>query len=90
MPFLFFLIVFAVATLILKYYYLAAAEGVAIFALIIYSFINRSRKRKALKAYIESVTYDTETAKNNTLMNFQIKRLTHRVGQREVFLDMRP
>ena len=62
MPFLFFLIVFAVATLILKYYYLAAAEGVAILALIIYSFINRGRKRKALKAYIESVTYDTETA----------------------------
>ena len=54
MPFLFFLVVFAVATLILKYYYLAAAEGVAILALIIYSFINRSRKRKALKAYIEA------------------------------------
>ena len=69
MPFLFFLIVFAVATLILKYYYLAAAEGVAILALIIYSFMNRSRKRKALKAYIESVTYDTETAKNNTLID---------------------
>ena len=30
------------------------------------------RKRKQLAAYIESVTYDTETAKNNTLMNFPL------------------
>ena len=57
-PFVFFLIVFAAATLIMKNYYLAAAEGVAILGLIIYSAVNRSRKRKALVAYIESVTYD--------------------------------
>lgn len=84
MPFLFFLIVFAVATLILKYYYLAAAEGVAILALIIYSFINRSRKRKALKAYIESVTYDTETAKNNTLMNFPLPIVVFRLNDSRI------
>ena len=84
MPFLFFLIVFAVATLILKYYYLAAAEGVAILALIIYSFMNRSRKRKALKAYIESVTYDTETAKNNTLMNFPLPIVVFRLSDSRI------
>ena len=84
MPFLFFLIVFAVATLILKYYYLAAAEGVAILALIIYSFINRSRKRKALKAYIESVTYDAETAKNNTLMNFPLPIVVFRLNDSRI------
>ena len=94
MPFLFFLVVFAVATLILKYYYLAAAEGVAILALIIYSFINRSRKRKALKAYIESVTYDAETAKNNTLMNFPLPIAVFRLDDsrivwgNEMFFDM--
>ena len=84
MPFLFFLVVFAVATLILKYYYLAAAEGVAILALIIYSFINRSRKRKALKAYIESVTYDAETAKNNTLMNFPLPIVVFRLNDSRI------
>lgn len=57
-PFVFFLIVFAVATLLLKNFYLAAAEGVVILGLIIYSVITRSRRRKALLAYIESVTYD--------------------------------
>ena len=50
MPILFFLILLAVVLLILKYYYLAAAEGVAILALLIYSFMSRSRKRKALTA----------------------------------------
>ena len=53
-PFVFFLIVFAEATLVLKNYYLAAAEGVVILGLIIYSVITRSRRRKALLAYIES------------------------------------
>ncbi len=38
----------------------------------IYSLIVSRRKRKQLAAYIESVTYDTETAKNNTLMNFPL------------------
>ena len=71
-PFVFFLIVFAVATLVMKNFYLAAAEGVVILALIIYSVITRSRRRKALLAYIESVTYDAETAKNNTLLNFPL------------------
>ena len=79
MPYLFFLVVFAVATLILQYYYLAAAEGIAILAVVIYSFINRGRKRKALKAYIESVTYDAETAKNNTLLNFPLPIVVFRL-----------
>ena len=78
-PFVFFLIVFAAATLIMKNYYLAAAEGVAILGLIIYSAIIRSRKRKALVAYIESVTYDAETAKNNTLLNFPLPIVVFRL-----------
>lgn len=53
-------------------YYLAAAEGAVIIFLIIYSLLSRRRKEKQLAAYIESVTYDTENAKNNTLMNFPL------------------
>ncbi|MBS5433802.1 MAG: DHH family phosphoesterase [Firmicutes bacterium] len=69
---LFFLVAFAVATLLFKMYYLAAAEGAVIIFLIIYSLLSRRRKEKQLAAYIESVTYDAENAKNNTLMNFPL------------------
>ena len=69
---LFFLVAFAVATLLFKVYYLAAAEGAVILLLLIYTLITRRRKEKQLAAYIESVTYDTENAKNNTLMNFPL------------------
>ncbi len=84
MPFLFFLVVFAVVTLILKYYYLAAAEAAAIIALVVYSVINRGIKRKALKAYIESVTYDAETAKNNTLLNFPLPIVVFRLNDSRI------
>lgn len=86
-PYIFFLLVFAVATLLIKTdynLYLAAAEGVAILALLIYSYINRRRKGKALKAYIESVTYDTETAKNNTLMNFPLPIVVFRLDDSRI------
>lgn len=83
-PFLFFLIVFAAATLIMKNYYLAAAEGVVILGLIVYSAVNRSRKRKALMAYIESVTYDAETAKNNTLLNFPLPIVVFRLDDSRI------
>ena len=83
-PYLFFLLVFAVATLLLKYYYLAAAEGAAIIGLLVYSLINGSKKRKALKAYIESVTYDAETAKNNTLMNFPLPIVVFRLDDSRI------
>lgn len=83
-PFVFFLIVFAVATLVLKNYYLAAAEGVVILGLIIYSVITRSRRRKALLAYIESVTYDAETAKNNTLLNFPLPIVVFRLDDSRI------
>jgi len=81
-PYMFFLLVFAVATLLIKTeqnYYLAAAEGVAILALLIYSLASRRKKGRALKAYIDSVTYDTESAKNNTLMNFPLPIVVFRL-----------
>ena len=68
----FFLVAFAAATLFFKMYYLAAAECAVILLLQIYTLIIKKRKEKQLAAYIESVTYDTENAKNNTLMNFPL------------------
>ena len=69
---LFFLIVFAAVTLFYKQYYIAAAEGAVILALIIYTVIVKKKKEKQLSAYIESVVYETDNAKNNTLMSFPL------------------
>ena len=70
--YLIFLVLFAAAALFFKLYELAVAEGVIILILMIYSFFSRRRRAKQLESYIESVTYDTENAKNNTLMNFPL------------------
>ena len=72
--YLIFLVIFAVATLILvrDRWWIAAAEGGVILVLIVYSLILRRTKRKALMRYVESVTYDTESAMNNTLQNFPL------------------
>lgn len=69
---LFFMVVFAVAALFFRMYYLAAAEGAVILLLLLYTLIVRRKREKQLAAYIESVTYETESAKNNTLMNFPL------------------
>lgn len=88
-PYLIFLVIFAVVTLLTGIgqklnLYLAAAEGVAILALLIYSLINRRKRRKALKAYIESVTYSAETAKNSTLMNFPLPIVVFRLSDSRI------
>ena len=71
--FLAFLVVFAAATLIFTDQpWLAAAEGAVILVLVVYSLLMRRAQRKRLLAYIESVTYDTDTAKNSTLQNFPL------------------
>ena len=69
---LLFMVFFALATLYFRMYYLAAAEGAVIVVLVVYTLIARRIKERQLAAYIESVTYDTENAKNNTLMNFPL------------------
>lgn len=71
--FLAFLVIFALATLLFSdRLWLAAAEGAIILALVVYSLLMRRSQRKKLLAYVESVTYDTESAKNNTLQNFPL------------------
>ena len=91
---LFFLVAFAAATLLLRMYYLAAAEGAVILLLIVYTLVTRRKKEKQLAAYIESVTYDTENAKNNTLMNFPLPIAVFRMDDsriiwgNDMFFDM--
>ena len=70
--YLIFLVAFAAASLFFKQYILAAAEAGLILGLLIYSHFARRRRKKQLAALIEEVTYDTENAKNNPLMNFPL------------------
>ena len=93
--FLLFLIVFAVLTFFFSdRLWLSIGEGVIILLLIIYSVIMRARKRRTLERYIESVTYDTESARNNTLQNFPLPMAVFRPADSQViwanqnFLDI--
>ena len=70
--YLFFLAAFALAAVYFRQYYLAAAEGTVFVVLLVYALIARRMKEKQLSAYIESVTYDTENAKNSTLLHFPL------------------
>ncbi|HIQ87042.1 MAG TPA: DHH family phosphoesterase [Candidatus Scatomorpha gallistercoris] len=70
--YLFVLVAFAAAALLFGQYVLAAAEGAVLLLLIISSVFSARRRRRELMDYIESVTYDADTAKNNTLLNFPL------------------
>ena len=77
--YLLFLALFAAAALYFRNYYLAAAEGAVLVVLLIYTFVTRRRRARELAAYIESVTYDSENAKNSTLMNFPLPIVVFRL-----------
>ncbi len=47
-------------------------EGGLVAVIIIYTLLINRRRRKQLQDYIESVTYDAETAKNDSLVNFPL------------------
>ncbi len=91
---LFFLLVFAAAALFLGEYYLAAAEAGVSLLLALYAVAARRRREKQLTSYIESVTYNTENAKNNTLMNFPLPIAVFRLDNsriiwaNQMFFDM--
>ena len=63
--------VFAAATFFINDT-LAIAEIAVIALVALYSFIMNRRQRRELVKYIEDVTYNTESAKNNTLMHFPL------------------
>lgn len=76
---LIFLAIFCVATLVMGDYYLAAAEAAIVLVLVIYSILAARRRAADLEAYVESVTYDAETAKNNTLQHFPLPMAVFRL-----------
>ena len=69
--FLLIMVIFAVVTFFFNET-LAAAEAIVIALLVIYYLLAARHRRKQLVEYIENVTYNAESAKNNTLMNFPL------------------
>jgi len=66
------LVIFAVLAYFFSDPLLAYIEAGIVILLLIYNTISGSRRRRRLMAYIESVTYDAETAKNDSLVNFPL------------------
>ncbi len=75
----FFLAVFAGAAYFFSPF-LAYVEGGLVAVLIIYSLIVTRKRRRQLQQYIESVTYDAETAKNDGLVNFPLPMVAIKLG----------
>lgn len=69
--FLIILVLFALATFFFNER-LAAAEAIIIALLVIYYMVAARKRKKQLFAYLEDVTYNAESAKNNTLLNFPL------------------
>ena len=79
-----FMAAFALAALFFRQYLLAAAEGGITLILAIVALVMKRKKAKQLTAYIESITYDTENAKNSTLLSFPLPMAVFRLSDSSV------
>ena len=92
--FLLIMVGFAMAAFFSKQQTLAIVEAGIIVLLIIYSLLAARRRRKQLVEYLETVTYNAESAKNNTLMNFPLPIVVfkladnHIIWGNQVFFDL--
>ena len=82
--FLLLMAVFAVVTFFFFSEPLGIAEGAVVLLLGVYALVDSRRRKKELLEYIESVTYDAESAKNNTLMNFPLPIVVFRMSDYKV------
>ena len=62
---------------------MAYAEAGVIAALIVYSVIRERARRRELQALVEQVTYNAESATNNTLIHFPLPMAVFRLGDRK-------
>jgi len=88
------MLVFAAGTLYLGSYILAAVEGFIVLSLLVYSAVISRKRKRQLQAYIEDITYNTESARNNTLTNFPLPISVFRLDDSKIvwgnekFFDM--
>lgn len=78
------LVIFALASLALKQYHLAAAEGVICLILVIYAHVVNRKSQLELQKMLESVTYNADTARNSTLTNFPLPMAVFRIDDSRV------
>lgn len=70
----------AVTALICREYYLAIGEAAtALILLVVHTAMARRRQRELMQ-YIQEVTYDTEAARDNAMMNFPLPMAAYFVG----------
>lgn len=81
--FLAFLVIFSGVTFFFNLK-LAAAESIVTMLLIVYSVIDARKKRRELVEYIESVTYNVESAKKDTLLNFPLPMVVFRLDDKQI------
>ena len=73
---------------------LAYAEIGVVAGLIVYAIIRQRQRQRELQAFVESVTYNAESATNNTLIHFPLPMAVFRLGDsgvvwaNEPFWDM--
>ena len=75
---------FALATLFFDHPIIAMAEGGMFLLLLGYTLFARNRETKKLSRYIESITYDTENAKNSTLLSFPLPMAVFRLADSSI------
>ncbi len=72
------LLVFAAVTwFFTQEMYLALAEAAAAVILFVVSRVSERRRQRELKKYIETVAYETEEARNSTVMSFPLPMVTY-------------
>jgi len=81
--------VFAVATWFFQRQ-LAYVEGAVMAGLIVYSVIRERQRRRELQTLVETVTYNAESATNNTLMHFPLPMAVFRLGDSGVVWGNEP
>lgn len=78
-----FLVIFAGVSFFFNRKY-AVVELIIVVLLFIYSVIINRRRRKDFMKYIESVTYDVETAQSDTLVNFPLPMVAFKLENSSV------
>ena len=81
--FILIMVLFAVATFFFNET-LAAIEAGVIALLVIYYLLAARHRRRQLVEYIENVTYNAESAKNNTLMNFPLPIVVFNMSDNQI------
>ena len=69
---------------------LAYAEAGVVAALIVYAVIRNRTRQRELQAFVESVTYNAESATNNTLIHFPLPMAVFRLGDSGVVWANQP